>query len=359
MSESRSIIINGKTYSSTAGQSRIRSMDLQPRRVTPAQAQTPKVHAPKNTSRQNKSTQVHPSQRVHTKVSAPTRRSAINVATHIRPLKANTTQPVRINRARPHAEVLGQAQRTQRVERALRFKKDQSISKFGPNAPTPAQQLVKPELREEPPEVPALAVPPNAYQAKKRMDAKTYIAAKHRRASSPAPKTLGTIALNSRPDKQQEPSGSSKLARFASVAACGMLLLGYFAYLNIPNLTLRVAASRAGIEASLPGYNPGGFGLSGPIAYSDGQLVLSFSSRTDERAYKLIQTRSEWDSQSLANNYLDEANQEYTTVEDRGLTIYLFSGSNATWVNRGVWYTIQGDGSFLSETELVDIAASI
>ena len=79
---------------------------------------------------------------------------------------------------------------------------------------------------------------------------------------------------------------------------------GYVAYQNIPHMALRVAAQRAGFNASLPGYNPSGFGFSGPVSYSEGVVEVEYRSNSDDRTYKLIQKESTWDSQSLLDNYV-------------------------------------------------------
>ena len=149
-----------------------------------------------------------------------------------------------------------------------------------------------------------------------------------------------------------------RLAPALAVVASLLLVGGYITYLNIPNVSLRVAASRAGIEATMPGYKPDGFSLNGPIAWSTGQVVISFASNTDERNYDVIQRNSRWDSQSLLANYVLEETADYTTFEESGLTIYVFEGANATWVNGGVWYTIEGE-SLLNPDQLINIATSL
>jgi hypothetical protein len=144
---------------------------------------------------------------------------------------------------------------------------------------------------------------------------------------------------------------------FAS-AALVVVVFGYITYLNIPNLSLKIAASRAGIDATFPGYKPSGFTMSGPINYSRGLVTLSFRSNTDERAFAIAERASSWDSESLLANYVEKETPNYVTFQDKGLTIYVFDGSNATWVDGGIWYTIMGD-SQLNSDQLLKIAASM
>ena len=39
----------------------------------------------------------------------------------------------------------------------------------------------------------------------------------------------------------------------------------------MPTLSVRVAASQAGIDASYPSYRPDGYALNGPVTYGDGR----------------------------------------------------------------------------------------
>lgn len=150
-----------------------------------------------------------------------------------------------------------------------------------------------------------------------------------------------------------------KAMTVAAAALSGLIIIGYITYLNVPHIALRVAASRAGIDADLPNYQPSGFRFAGPIAYSPGSIVLNFRSTTgDERAYTIIERRSEWDSASLLENYVRDKTDQPLTFQQRGLTVYVYDGSSATWVNRGLWYTIEGN-SLLNFDQILKIAASL
>lgn len=149
-----------------------------------------------------------------------------------------------------------------------------------------------------------------------------------------------------------------KPAPLFATSLAATLVVGYFVYLNIPNFALRIAASRAGFEASLPAYKPSGFGLDGPISYSKGQITLRYDTSSDDREFKIVQRQSSWDSLSLQANYVALQSTDFLTFNERGLTIYVFNGSNATWVDGGIWYTIEGD-SKLDSSQLVRIASSL
>ncbi len=151
---------------------------------------------------------------------------------------------------------------------------------------------------------------------------------------------------------------SSRAMAISTSVLAGVLLGGFFAVQNVPNLSMRVAAARAGFNASMPGYNPSGFSFKGPISYSPGQVVISFKSNTDDRSYTVSQKASGWNSDALLSNFVVAENKQYQTYLDRGRTLYIYDGSNATWVDNGVWYQVEGNSDMTTD-QLVRIASSI
>ncbi len=151
---------------------------------------------------------------------------------------------------------------------------------------------------------------------------------------------------------------SGRATAIGTAVLAGLLLGGFYAYQNVPNLAMRMAASRAGFKAGMPSYAPSGFGFNGPVQYSSGQVVVNFKSRSDERFFHITQQATNWNSDSLLNNYVLASGKQYQTYQDRGRTIYIYDGSSATWVNGGVWYQIDGKSDLTSD-QLVRIAASL
>ncbi len=149
--------------------------------------------------------------------------------------------------------------------------------------------------------------------------------------------------------------------KFASTGATVMallLLVGFIAYQNQANLIMRVAASKAGFSASMPGYKPAGFST-GKFQYSPGVVAVQFKSNTDDRAFNITQKVSNWNSETLLNEFVSNAKGEsYNALEAGGRTIYTYGNNNATWVDKGVWYNVESDGS-LSTSQLVDLATSM
>jgi hypothetical protein len=137
-----------------------------------------------------------------------------------------------------------------------------------------------------------------------------------------------------------------------------VVIASFIAFQNAPNLSMRLAATRAGFDAAIPAYRPSGFALNGPIEYGPGQVTLNFRSNSDERNFHVTQRVSNWTSESLLNNFVTANHKSYQSYQENGRTIYIYDGSNATWVNAGVWYQIEGNSSLTSD-QLIRIANSI
>ena len=171
-----------------------------------------------------------------------------------------------------------------------------------------------------------------------------------------------TEALDNAPKhhakQHKQPSKRGKLLSIVSGFAALVLFAGYLTYLNVPNLSVRVAAAQAGIDASYPSYQPDGYKLNGPVAFSDGEVRMQFAAKTGSNDFTLKQSRSSWDSNALLENYVKEKSHDsYTTSQERGITVYSFDG-NAAWVSGGILYTIEGDTQ-LSPDQIRKIATSV
>lgn len=151
---------------------------------------------------------------------------------------------------------------------------------------------------------------------------------------------------------------SKRLARSGSLALAVLLIGGFIAYQNSANLTMRVASSKAGFHANMPGFKPSGFAV-GKFQYGAGFVAVNFHSNSDNRAFNITQKASNWDSAALLNEYVASApGNSYQTLEANGRTIYTYGNNNATWVDHGVWYNVESNGS-LSTTQLVNLATSM
>jgi hypothetical protein len=175
-----------------------------------------------------------------------------------------------------------------------------------------------------------------------------------------------TEALNKAPQHSashhtkevHQPRRFQRVAGIGSISLALLLLGGYFTYLNMPSLSVRVAAAQAGVNATYPDYRPDGYSLSGAVAYSDGEVNMKFASNSGPQNFVLNQKKSSWDSSAVLDNYVKQkAGENYITYNERGLTIYTY-GSDAAWINNGVLYTINGDAP-LSSDQIRHIATSM
>jgi hypothetical protein len=159
-------------------------------------------------------------------------------------------------------------------------------------------------------------------------------------------------------DQVQRPKRYPRLLSVASASLALILLGGYFTYLNMPSLSVRVAAAQAGVNASFPSYHPDGYSLNGPVAYTQGEVTMKFASNSGPQNFTVSQSKTSWDSSAVLDNYIkDKAGDNYITYDEHGLTIYTYGG-NAAWVNDGVLYTIRGDAP-LSGDQIRHIATSM
>jgi len=160
--------------------------------------------------------------------------------------------------------------------------------------------------------------------------------------------------------KRTHKKQTSKAGRITSVSSAALAVLligGFLAYQNVSNVTVRLASSKAGFAASLPGYKPSGFSV-GKFAYSAGNVTINFHSNSDDRRFALIEQRSDWDSDTLLNEFVATRSNDYQTMQTAGRTVYIYGNNNATWVNGGVWYQVNTQGN-LSQSQLLNLASSM
>jgi hypothetical protein len=163
---------------------------------------------------------------------------------------------------------------------------------------------------------------------------------------------------SSKPHHQPKGGRFTRALSVASASLALLLLGGYFTYLTMPQISTRVAAAQAGINASYPAYQPSGYSLSGPVAYKEGNVSMKFAANAGPQDYTLSQSKSGWDSSAVLDNYVTPAaGTRYTTTSSNGLTIYTY-GTNAVWVNGGILYTISGNAP-LSPEQVQRIATSL
>ena len=172
--------------------------------------------------------------------------------------------------------------------------------------------------------------------------------------------------LNQPVDKKARHKAEKSAAKLASkrhftrtslvTAALAVAVLGgYMAYTNMPSLSIRVAASQAGIDSQSP-YTPNGYSIDGPVAYSPGQMTISYKSNSGSPGYSITEQNTSLDSKEAFDS-LSGSNSDYTTNDLDGIVVY-YHNDNATWVKGGVLYTLNGN-SLLSDDQIANIVKSV
>lgn len=146
--------------------------------------------------------------------------------------------------------------------------------------------------------------------------------------------------------------------KIAAISAVVVLLSGYFTYINLPGLSVGLAAVQSGVAAAYPRYQPDGYSFEGPVSAQPGVVEIHFKSNGGGTGYTIRQQASNWNSSAVLDNYvLDASKGKYSTTSQQGLTLYTYE-NNVAWSNGGVFYTIDGN-SALSPQQLIDIATSM
>ncbi len=164
-------------------------------------------------------------------------------------------------------------------------------------------------------------------------------------------------ALRSRTKGWRRFMFASKWLTLCASSLAVLLLGGFFAWQNIPQVSMRVAATRAHVSASVPAYTPLGYSYAAPVSANNGKVSISYKTPgNSDKSYTITQQASNWDSSSLAANGVPKDSQ---ASQINGTTIYTYgSQDNAKWVNHGVLFTIQ-DKANLSSDQILQIANSL
>ncbi len=150
---------------------------------------------------------------------------------------------------------------------------------------------------------------------------------------------------------------STRLVQIWGGITCAALIVAAIVWVNLPTLSITVAAAQSGVKATIPHFKPDGYTLRLPIEAKSNHVSMTYSSNQNDTSFTLTQEKSSWDSQAVRAWVTGQSNGQFLTTNDRGLTIYTFDGS-AAWVNAGILYKIAG-GAHISNDAILRIANSL
>ena len=167
-----------------------------------------------------------------------------------------------------------------------------------------------------------------------------------------------TEVAEQKPKKAKLHFGFPRIALALSCAAAAVFVIVYFANLNMPDISLKVAAMQTGFDATYPSYVPRDYSLTG-ITSEEGKVILNFVNHGTSDAFSIKEEKSAWDSSALLNNYVKENfDDNYLVIKEQGLTLYV-SNNTTVWVNGGVFYELKVESGTLTKKQIKSIAASL
>ena len=160
----------------------------------------------------------------------------------------------------------------------------------------------------------------------------------------------------SAPIMVKKPKVSKKHLIFAVASSiCCMGVLYATLKFSMPDISAKVAAAQNG--ASYPSFVPRDF-IASSASFQKNTFTLEFVG-PDKTHFTLDQEKLPWDSNALLNNYVKPTwGEQYDTIREQGLTIYMYQ-SNAAWVNGGTVYKLNTTSGSLSKKQLKNIITSL
>ena len=152
--------------------------------------------------------------------------------------------------------------------------------------------------------------------------------------------------------------GFGRVVLALTCASVAVMAIVYFVNLNMPDISLSVAAMQNGMNVVYPSYVPRDYSVSS-VTSEEGKVTITFDNSAENRTFSLTEESSSWDTNALLTNYVKkEYGENYTVVKEQGLTLYI-SGSNAAWVNGGNVYKITAGNGTLTNKQIKSIAVSL
>ena len=243
---------------------------------------------------------------------------------------------------KPAARVgLYQELRRERARRARHIQKSSAVTKFSKSE---AKRRADITFTAKPLPVAAMPAPLREISAHNIANQVEQLAGKLEDAVQSAESHLEVFA-GSKIKSRKSRKLAYALASFTSIA-----LIGFAVYQAIPFVQVKMAGNKAGFAATLPGYAPSGYSLEKDLKTDSGIVTMNYSSGADNKNYQITQMPSQWNSDSLLNNYVLPAGSDYERIDQNGRIVYLYDDKkSATWLDDGIWYRLDGANNFSSD----------
>lgn len=187
----------------------------------------------------------------------------------------------------------------------------------------------------------------------------TNLADMARKIAGPSPvKDYKAVIKNDKMKKRAHKlTKKQKIVGAMITSAVALGITAYVAYLSIPDLAVKIAASQAGLDVAYPSTTIQGFVMSDVSSNVGGEITINYSNKAE--SYKITQKKSSWDSDALLNNFIiPNWGGTYSVIREKGLTIYVANG-RAAWVSGGIEFIIDATNANFSNEQLRSIALSM
>lgn len=162
-------------------------------------------------------------------------------------------------------------------------------------------------------------------------------------------------------DSPVKPMKKHRKARFFIAIGCSAAAIAglvAFVVVNIPNISVKVAAMQTGIDAEYPDYVPRNYSLETVSSDKNEKITMKFAGPGDAY-FILTEENSTWDSTAVLNNYVKQNySANYSTMHEQGITYYSETGA-AAWVNGGILYKLTSYGKNLTKEQIRNLVVSL
>ena len=156
-------------------------------------------------------------------------------------------------------------------------------------------------------------------------------------------KALNAIPVKKKSKKKIRSKTKKRFTAWTTVFIIFFIAFGVAYYFSAPAIALHLANNQAGINARYPSEKPEGFKIDGPAKYVNGSVTMTFTSKSANQNFAITQTKTKWDTTKLKDEVKKISNDNFTTTEYKGLTIFNYTLNGqimTTWVNSDILYVL-------------------